>query len=203
MNEQQQISYIIGRNVTEDLKGLGIDFDIDTLLSAIKEGLNGEDFKLSPDEINAIIPVIQKTIEENKAKSAGKSAEDAAVAGKVFLEENGKKEDVITTESGLQYKVINEGHGPIPSATDMVTTHYEGCLITGQVFDSSIKRGQPATFPVNGVIQGWQEALQLMKVGAKWELYIPSDLAYGTRGAGADIGPNETLIFEIELINIA
>jgi len=122
--------------------------------------------------------------------------------GEVFLAENKKKKGVITLPSGLQYQVIKEGTGKIPKATDTVTTHYRGTLIDGTEFDSSYKRGEPASFPVNGVIKGWTEALQLMKVGSKWQLFIPSNLAYGPQGAGQAIGPNATLIFEIELLSI-
>ena len=122
--------------------------------------------------------------------------------GKNFLMENAKKEGVTSLASGLQYEVITEGNGPSPGPTDKVTTHYHGTLINGTVFDSSVERGQPASFAVNGVIMGWQEALQLMKVGSKWRLFVPHTLAYGERGAGGAIGPYETLIFEVELISI-
>jgi FKBP-type peptidyl-prolyl cis-trans isomerase FklB len=122
--------------------------------------------------------------------------------GKAFLEENSKKAGVITLPSGLQYSIIKEGTGPKPKLEDKVTTHYHGTLLDGKVFDSSVERGQPVSFAVNGVIPGWTEALQLMPVGSKWKLFIPSNLAYGERGAGGDIGPNETLIFEVELISI-
>jgi FKBP-type peptidyl-prolyl cis-trans isomerase FklB len=123
-------------------------------------------------------------------------------AGKKFLEENSKKPGVVTLPSGLQYQIIKEGTGPKPGPEDKVTTHYHGTLLNGKVFDSSVERGQPVSFAVNGVIPGWTEALQLMSVGSKWKLFIPSNLAYGERGAGGDIGPNETLIFEVELISI-
>jgi len=123
-------------------------------------------------------------------------------AGKKFLEENAKKPGVVTLPSGLQYQIITEGTGPKPGLEDKVTTNYHGTLINGKVFDSSVERGQPVSFAVNGVIPGWTEALQLMPVGSKWKLFIPSNLAYGERGAGGDIGPNETLVFEVELISI-
>ena len=129
-------------------------------------------------------------------------AQDAAAKGETYLKENAKKEGVKTLPSGLQYKVVKEGNGKSPKATDTVSVHYRGTLIDGTEFDSSIKRGEPAEFPVNRVIKGWTEALQLMKEGDKWMLYIPSNLAYGERGAGADIGPNETLIFEVELLKV-
>ena len=140
------------------------------------------------------------------AARAAEEAKAAATAnlkkGQDFLAANGKKEGVTTTKSGLQYRVVKKGDGAKPGATDEVTVHYEGRLINGTVFDSSIKRGQPATFPVNGVIKGWTEALQLMSEGAEYELYIPAALAYGQRGAGQDIGPNETLIFKVSLIKV-
>ena len=129
-------------------------------------------------------------------------AEKNKKAGEEFLAANKVKEGIVTTESGLQYRVINEGSGPKPTETDNVTVHYKGTLIDGEEFDSSYKRNQPATFPVNGVIKGWTEALQLMSKGSKWELFIPSEIAYGPNGAGGAIGPNEVLIFEVELIDI-
>ncbi|NJL74829.1 MAG: FKBP-type peptidyl-prolyl cis-trans isomerase [Saprospiraceae bacterium] len=133
---------------------------------------------------------------------ADKKSSEVKEKGKKFLEENASKDGVLTTASGLQYKIIQEGAGQSPASTDEVTVHYEGRLIDGTVFDSSIARGEPVSFPVDGVIAGWTEALQMMKPGAKWQLYIPSDLAYGDRGAGQDIGPGETLIFDVELISV-
>ena len=137
-------------------------------------------------------------MEKYKLKKSAKANE----AGKTYLAENAKKEGVTTTESGLQYEVINSGKGAKPAPSDQVTVHYHGTLLDGTVFDSSVDRGEPASFPVGGVIKGWTEALQLMSVGSKWKLYVPYDLAYGERGAGAQIGPYSTLIFEVELISI-
>ena len=134
-------------------------------------------------------------------KSAANSRETNLAAAKAYLAENGKKEGVVTTASGLQYQVLVAGKGPKPSPTDTVTTHYTGTLIDGTVFDSSVERGSPASFPVNGVIPGWVEALQLMPVGSKWRIVVPPELAYKERGAGNRIGPNEALIFEVELIS--
>ena len=152
-----------------------------------------------------MIAVMQK-LQQQMAAKAAEEAKVAAAAnlkkGEAFLLANGKKEGVMTTKSGLQYRVVKKGDGASPLASDEVTVHYEGRLINNKVFDSSIKRGQPATFPVNGVIKGWTEALQLMKEGAEYELYIPAELAYGTRGAGQDIGPNEALIFKVSLIKV-
>ena len=150
---------------------------------------------ISEEEANIIL-------QDYFQKLANKALEANSEAGKTFLAENAKRKEVTTTASGLQYVVLTEGKGVAPKATDEVTVHYHGTLIDGSVFDSSVERGQPATFPVNGVIPGWVEALQIMKPGAKYKLFIPSDLAYGERGAGQMIGPNSTLIFEVELISI-
>lgn len=151
--------------------------------------------EIMPDEANNILQTYFEKIQNEKGK-------EAKEAGEKFLAENKTREGVVTLESGLQYKILNEGSGAKPTANDTVKCHYEGRLINGQVFDSSIRRGEPAEFPVGGVIAGWVEALQLMPVGSKWQLYIPSELAYGQHGAGAAIGPNETLIFDVELLEI-
>ena len=151
--------------------------------------------EIMPDEANNILQTYFEKIQNEKGK-------EAKEAGEKFLAENKTREGVVTLESGLQYKILNEGSGAKPTANDTVKCHYEGRLINGQVFDSSIRRGEPAEFPVGGVIAGWVEALQLMSVGSKWQLYIPSELAYGQHGAGAAIGPNETLIFDVELLEI-
>lgn len=151
--------------------------------------------EITPEEANQIL----QTYFEKLQNERGNAAKEA---GASFLKENKTKEDVITLNSGLQYKVISTGNGAIPKAGDTVRCHYEGRLINGTVFDSSYRRGEPAEFPVNGVIPGWVEALQLMPVGSKWQLFIPSELAYGAHGAGQAIGPNETLIFDIELLDI-
>jgi len=160
-----------------------------------KDVIEGKDLKIDPQTANANL----QTYMQGKAERAG--AENKT-KGEAFLAENGKRAEVKTLESGLQYEVITEGTGAKPAATDKVTVHYHGTLIDGTVFDSSVDRGQPASFPVNGVIPGWVEALQLMPTGSKWKLFIPSDLAYGPRGAGGDIGPNATLVFDVELISI-
>ena len=175
-----------------------LDVEAEALALGITHSLKAEKSLLSPEEMNAVIETFQKEMQakaaEAKSQSSGKGVE--------FLKENSSKEGVQILESGMQYIVINQGSGEKPKATDTVDVHYEGSLIDGTVFDSSIKRGEPATFPVNGVIQGWQEALQLMEVGTKWQVFIPSELAYGEQGAGGAIGPNETLIFEMELLAI-
>ena len=151
--------------------------------------------EIIPDEAN-------KILQDYFDKLQNKKGEAALKAGEKFLSENKSKEGVVTLPSGLQYKILKEGNGPKPKASDTVKCHYEGRLINGAVFDSSIRRGEPAEFPVNGVIAGWVEALQLMNTGSKWQLYIPSELAYGARGAGQSIGPNETLVFDVELLDI-
>ena len=151
--------------------------------------------EIKPEEANQILQDYFNKLQNERGKVAKE-------AGEQFLNDNKSKEGVVTLESGLQYKVISTGNGAIPKSSDTVKCHYEGRLINGAVFDSSIRRGEPAEFPVNGVIAGWVEALQLMPVGSKWQLYIPSDLAYGPHGAGQAIGPNETLIFDIELLDI-
>ena len=170
----------------------------EALSQAITDVLSGSKLKVSQQDMQAAFTARQqKMAAERDAKGA-----DAKAAGEKFLAENKNKKGVTTLKNGLQYKVIKQGDGKKPTSSDSVVAHYEGKLINGKVFDSSMKRGQPATFPLNGVIKGWQEILPLMPVGSKWTVYIPSELAYGTRGAGASIGPNETLIFDIELLEI-
>jgi FKBP-type peptidyl-prolyl cis-trans isomerase FklB len=190
------VSYSLGVLVAQNLKTQGFDeLEAGSLAKGLADGLSGENLALDANQANAIVQnyLMQKRQEASKG---------VIEEGRKFLEENAKREGVTTTASGLQYEVMKSGDGPTPLATDKVTVHYHGTLINGKVFDSSVNRGTPATFPVNGVIQGWVEALQLMKVGDKWKLFIPSELAYGERGAGNDIGPFATLIFEVELLGI-
>lgn len=205
MNAEQRAAYAIGRNIGSNIKRQGLgSLDADLLARGIREALKGEKSALSDEELQAAIGELQNIMERKKAE-AGKSNLEA---GRKYLEANGKKEGVKTTKSGLQYLVLRAGNGQTPKATDTVQTHYRGRLIDGSVFDQSYEgenpaaTDKPAEFPVNGVISGWTEALQLMKVGDKWRLFIPSELAYKERGAGGDIGPNSTLVFEIELIGI-
>jgi FKBP-type peptidyl-prolyl cis-trans isomerase FklB len=157
---------------------------------------------MTEQEVNETLTAFQKEMAAQQAERNKILVEKNKKEGEIFLAENKKKEGVVTLPSGLQYKVIKEGTGETPKLTDTVTVNYSGTLIEGTEFDSSYRRGQPATFPVKGVIAGWTEALQLMKVGSKWQLFIPSNLAYGERGAGRDIGPNTTLIFDVELLSI-
>lgn len=190
------VSYSLGVNIGKNIKAQGVEqLNVNALAKAMNDVFGDETLKI--DEMTSNM-VIQNYFENLQSSVAEKSREE----GLAFLEENKGKENVVSTESGLQYQVLEAGSGPIPKEDDTVTVHYEGKTIDGNVFDSSMERGEPVSFPVNGVIQGWQEALQLMPVGSKWRIWVPSDLAYGERGAGRDIGPNETLIFDVELLSI-
>jgi FKBP-type peptidyl-prolyl cis-trans isomerase FklB len=201
-SQKDKISYIIGMDIGRNLQKGSIDFDPDILAKGIKDALSGGKPLLTEQEIRETTAVFQKQLMAKQEEVAKKLGEKNKKEGEAFLAENKKKEGVKTLPSGLQYKAIKEGTGKKPKITDTVTTHYRGTLIDGIEFDSSYRRGKPASFPVNGVIPGWTEALQLMGEGAKWQLFVPPNLAYGERGAGRDIGPNATLIFEIELISI-
>jgi FKBP-type peptidyl-prolyl cis-trans isomerase FklB len=180
-----------------------VDLNTEAVVQGMKDAAAGATPLMSPQEMNKTLVELKNKIVAAQQEERKKAGEKNLAEGKAFLAENAKKEGVKTLPSGLQYKAIKEGDGPMPKATDTVTVHYRGSLIDGTEFDSSYSRNQPATFPANGVIKGWTEALQLMKTGAKWELFIPPDLAYGERGAGQVIGPNSTLIFEVELLSIA
>ncbi len=196
MTEKEQVSYSLGVNIASNIKQQGFDdISLEVFTTAIQDVFADKALKIDLATGGQILNEYFQKIQERKFS---KNVEE----GKAFLKANAEKEGVVTLPSGLQYKILKEGNGPKPKETDQVTTHYHGTLINGTVFDSSVQRGQPATFPVNGVIQGWVEALQLMPTGSKWQLYVPSDLAYGTRGASDDIGPNTTLIFDVELISI-
>src|SRR4051812_7500122 len=193
-DQKEKVSYAIGMQIGYNLARQKVDINPDVLATGIKDSIANKP-QLTPDQVKDVMAQFEKDIEQ-KQKQLG---EKNKTEGAKYLEDNKKKADVKTTGSGLQYKVEKEGTGPQPKATDMVTVNYRGTLIDGTEFDSSYKRGQPATFPVNGVIKGWTEALQLMKQGSKYQLFIPSNLAYGERAMGPDIGPNSTLIFEVEL----
>ena len=194
-NEIDSVSYSLGVNIGENIKTQFEDIKIDNFLSGMQEVIDGVEPKINNDQ--ALMVIQNYFTKKQSAKSEEKIEE-----GRKFLEENSKKEGVITLASGLKYEVIIDGSGDKPNLEDNVTTHYHGTLLDGTVFDSSVDRGEPASFPVGGVIKGWTEALQLMTVGSKWKLYVPYDLAYGERGAGPQIGPYSTLIFEVELLNI-
>jgi len=196
--DKEKLSYTMGQQIGAGIKQDKLVVDTDTLVLGLSHQLNGEESLLSGEEMRAVIEDFQKQMQ---AQASGVQQKNAEIGAK-FLADNAGNEGVQVLSSGMQYIVLAEGDGEKPAATDTVNVHYEGSLINGTVFDSSIKRGEPATFPVNGVIQGWQEALQLMNVGSKWKVFIPSNLAYGENGAGGSIGPNETLIFEMELLAI-
>lgn len=201
-DQKDKVSYSIGINIGNNLKRQSVEVNPDILLQGIKDILSGGKTLMTEQEVKQTMMDFQKDMMAKHQARMKELGEKNEKEGEAFLAENKKKEGVITLPSGLQYKVIKEGEGKTPIATDMVTVHYRGTLIDGKEFDSSYTRGQPATFPVKGVIPGFSEALQLMKVGSKWQLFIPSNLAYGERGAGEEIGPNATLIFDIELISI-
>ncbi len=199
-NYQDSISYAIGKDVGDNLAETGIELNLELIKQGMQEGLNkSENPTLSSSIVNSLI---NKFRQEAKLNLNRNIIMEQKKQGQAFLAENAKKEGVVVLPSGLQYKELKAGEGTSPLATDKVTVHYEGKLINGTVFDSSYQRGAPATFGVRQVISGWTEALQLMKPGAKWQLFLPSDLAYGDRGAGRDIPPGATLIFDVELISV-
>jgi FKBP-type peptidyl-prolyl cis-trans isomerase FklB len=199
---RDKVSYSIGLDIGSTFKKQKMDISVNALEAGLKDGLSDNKPLLTEDEVRQTMAAYSKEMTEKQMSANKEAAVKNAAAGEVFLAENKKKEGIKTTASGLQYKVLKEGTGPTPKVSDSVTTHYRGTLLDGKEFDSSYKRGEPATFPVSGVIKGWTEALQLMKVGSKYQLFIPPALGYGERGAGQDIGPNETLIFEVELLGI-
>lgn len=200
---KQKASYAIGMNWGTGLHRQGIDVDSAALIQGMKDALAGGKTLLTEDEARSALMALQKEMQEKQQAKSAAEGEANKKEGDAFLAANKSKEGVVTLPSGLQYKILTPGSGPKPTATDSVVCNYKGTLINGTEFDSSYKRGEPATFPVTGVIKGWTEALQLMPVGSKWQLFIPSDLAYGPRGTpGGPIGPNATLIFEVELISI-
>lgn len=196
---EDKVSYGIGRQMGKQLAGNPLDrVEIEAVVAGLRSGFNGEDGELTPEELKAAFEEMNQMLQERQAEQA-----KAFIAeGEKFLAENAARDEVTVTDSGLQFEVITEGDGEKPQAESKVRTHYHGTLIDGTVFDSSYERGEPAEFPVNGVIAGWTEALQLMPVGSKWRLYVPSDLAYGEHGAGDRIAPHTTLVFDVELLDI-
>lgn len=194
--ELENFSYALGMSIAGNLIQTGVKtVHPELFLNGFKDVFKGEKTMIHPEEANAILEEFIGNLNQNKG--AGNLEE-----GRKFLAENKKKQGVVELPSGLQFTVLTEGEGEIPTLNDQVKCHYHGTLIDGTVFDSSVERGQPAVFPVNGVIQGWVEALQLMSTGSKWRLFIPSELAYGSNGAGGVIGPNSALIFDVELLKI-
>ena len=195
----QELSYalglVVGASMTEQLKSFGVDIKTEDLARGFKDGFGQTRESEEVAKANSALQVFQQGQRQDKGKMA-------LERGSIYLADNGKRDGVTTTASGLQYEVISEGSGKQPVATDNVTVHYRGTLIDGTEFDSSFKRGEPAAFQLNRVIPGWTEGVQLMKEGATYRFFVPSSLAYGARGAGANIGPNETLIFDVELIKV-
>jgi FKBP-type peptidyl-prolyl cis-trans isomerase FklB len=195
---EQKAGYIIGGNIARQLKSQPVQLDTEAVVAGLRAGLAGDKAKFTQEETEKIM----KEMQDLAMAGAKKAGEANATKGKEFLATNGKREGVTTTPSGLQYEVLKKGEGKKPTKEETVKVHYHGTLIDGKVFDSSVQRGEPAEFGVGQVIPGWTEALQLMPVGSKWKLFIPSEIAYGDRGAGGDIGPGATLIFEVELLDI-
>jgi FKBP-type peptidyl-prolyl cis-trans isomerase FklB len=200
--QEQKVGYAIGAQIGAQLATTKDEIDAKALVAGLTDAMDGTELKLTDQQMQEAKMAFQQKVQEKAQKEMMQLAETNKAEGEKFLAENKTKEGVVTLPSGLQYKVVQAGTGATPKAADTVVTHYTGTLINGQVFDSSLQRGEPATFPVNGVIKGWSEALQHMKVGAKWQLFVPADLAYGERGAGKVIAPNSTLIFDVELLEI-
>ena len=197
-SKKDKLSYTLGVQIGQDFKQRGIELNPDAFISAIKEIMAGKEPRLERNDMVEALQLLQQE-QVNKMKQASSAN---LKKGEDFLNKNKGKKGVIELPSGVQYKVEKKGSGKRPTLNNSVVAHYRGTLIDGKEFDSSYSRGNPATFPVSGVIKGWQEVLQLMQVGAKWQVYIPASLGYGERGAGPNIGPNETLVFDIELIDI-
>lgn len=196
--DQQKLSYVLGFQFAQQMRSEGISVDVDAFAAAIDDVFNGKPLQLTIEEMRAALQSGQQMLLERKQAEA----EAALEAGRAFLEQNKGKEGVVVLPSGLQYVELKAGEGDSPGAESEVTVHYRGNLINGEEFDSSYKRGEPTTFSLNGVIPGFKESLMLMKPGAKWQVFMPAELGYGAKGAGSSIGPNETLIFEIELLSV-
>jgi len=200
--QKEKASYAVGLNIGSGLHRDGVDVDPNMLLRGIKDAMAGAKPLLTDDEVKAALTALQNDVRQKHEAMMQQAGEANKKQGDAFLAANKAKPGVVTLPSGLQYKILKQGTGPKPSATDTVVCNYRGTFLNNTEFDSSSKHGQPATFEVGRVIKGWTEALQLMPVGSKWQLFIPSDLAYGPRGFGTDIGPNATLIFDVELLSI-
>lgn len=196
--EKQKLSYALGAYFSQGISQQGVDMDIPAFMQAVEDVLNKAQLKLSDEEVQTVLTQYQ----EKLANERNASANNNKAAGENFLAENRKKEGVTTLPNGIQYKVLKEGTGPKPKSDSEVKVHYHGTHINGEVFDSSYDRGEPISLSLAQVIKGWQEALPLMSVGSKYQFYIPAELAYGDRGAGTSIGPNEALVFDIELLGI-
>ncbi len=201
-SQKEKLSYALGTDLGNQLKKQSVEIDTDLFIQGVKDALSGAKGLMTEAEVRATITELSNELRKKQVEAMKQLGEKNKKEGEEFLTANKSKEGVVTLPSGLQYKVLTEGNGSKPGPDDTVVCQYRGTLINGTEFDSSYKRNQPATFPVKGVIKGWTEALQLMPVGSKWQLFVPSDLAYGERGAGPNIGPNATLIFEVELVSI-
>lgn len=201
-NRADSISYALGMDVGNNISRLGVELNAEMIYQGLKDVFQGAESQMTEEEVRAYMQSFQQEAMAAQQKVQQQRGEEAKAKGEAFLAENAERDSVTVTESGLQYQALREGDGASPAATDTVKVHYEGRLLDGKVFDSSYKRGQPIEFRLNGVIPGWTEGVQLMKEGAKYRFFIPSDLAYGSRGAGQAIGPNETLIFEVELLEV-
>jgi FKBP-type peptidyl-prolyl cis-trans isomerase len=199
---QQRLSYGVALGLGRNMANDGMVVDVDAFALGLRDALSGTEQRLTPEEIRAEMLAFQERITSERQASQAAAGQANAEAAAAFLAENGARDGVQTTESGLQYEVIEEGDGPRPGAEDQVTVHYRGTLLDGTQFDSSYDRGQPVTFGLSQVIPGWTEGLQLMSVGSKYKLYVPSELGYGSAGAGETIGPNAALVFEVELLGI-
>ena len=200
--DQEKFSYAVGMDMGASAKRLGEDLDVDALTQGVKDALEGKRTLLAEEELNSIKTEFGRKMREKQMAQREADSKKNAEKGKAFLTKNKERPEVKSTGSGLQYEVLQEGSGANPKPTDKVTVHYRGTTLDGVEFDSSYSRNQPATFPLNRVIAGWTEGVQLMKPGAKYKFYIPSELAYGAHGSPPKIGPNETLIFEVELLSI-
>lgn len=201
-DDKSKVSYGIGVDIGKNFKRLALDVDLKVLMQGLQDGYAGNKLQIPNDELGVIMSRYQNELKEKQLVAMKSIGETNLKAGETFLAENGKKDGVVTLPSGLQYKILKKGEGKIPGQEDMVECNYSGRLLDGTEFDSSARVGHPALFKVSGVIPGWQEALKLMPVGSKWQIFIPGKLAYGERGAGREIGPNATLVFEVELLNI-
>ena len=201
-DQRDKASYSIGVNIGGGMKAEALDLNTEALVTGLEDGISGAKPQLGDKERQEILVAFEQDLMKKEAEKLKQLAEKNKKEGTEFLAANKAKEGVKTLPSGLQYKVLAEGNGAQPKPTDQITVNYRGTLLDGTEFDSSYKRGEPVTLPVDGVIKAWSEALPLMKTGAKWQLFVPADLAYGEKGAGRAIGPNSTLIFEVELIGI-